>query len=132
MPDNKFRSKFESSFYSKMGPGLEYEKTKLSYVIPASNHKYTPDFHITGTNIYLETKGIWTAQDRAKMVLVKQQHPDKRIIMVFQDAKKPITKGSKTTYALWANKMGIEWMSIPEAKALLDSKSSNSLNNAAS
>lgn len=109
----KFKSKFEQKFWERTK--LPYEQEKLAYVVPASNHKYTPDFHIFGTNIYLETKGRWTVVDRKKHLLIKQQHPDKRIILVFQNPKMPISRGSKTTYAGWAEKNGLEWMTLDEA-----------------
>lgn len=111
----KFRSKFESNFNRLTEGKLSYETTKLKYTVPTSIHTYTPDFHIPGTNIYLETKGRFTSQDRKKMLLVKAQHPDKRVIMVFMNAKTPITKGSKTTYADWCLKNGVEFMSTHEA-----------------
>jgi hypothetical protein len=111
-----FRSKFESTFYNSLPENsVTYEQSVLHYTVPASVHRYTPDFHIPGTNIWLETKGRFTNADRKKMLLVKAQHPDKRIIMVFQDARKPIAKGSKTTYSQWAEKNGLEWMSPLDA-----------------
>ena len=117
---NKFRSKFEQNFYKNLPKGaVTYEQDILPYTVPESQHKYTPDFHIPGTNIYLELKGRLTIQDRKKMLLVISQHPDKRIIMVFQDAKRPIVKGSKTTYALWAEKNGVEWMTPRDAELLI-------------
>ena len=116
----KFRSKFEQSFFKSLpADSVEYESVKLKYVIPASNHTYTPDFHITGTNIYLETKGWFSVQDRAKHLLIKEQHPDKRIIMVFMKANCPIRKGSKTTVSAWAEKNGLEWMTVQEAQELV-------------
>lgn len=115
-----FRSKFEQTFHRNLPKdSVTYEGEVLKYIVPESKHKYTPDFHITGTNIYLELKGRLTIQDRKKMLLVIEQHPDKRIIMVFQDAKRPIIKGSKTTYALWAEKNGVEWMTPREAELLV-------------
>jgi hypothetical protein len=117
---NNFRSKFEANFFKSLPKNsVTYESTILKYLVPESNHKYTPDFHIPGTNVYLELKGRLTIQDRKKMLLVIAQHPDKRIIMVFQDAKKPIIKGSKTTYALWADKNGVEWLTPKEAEDLI-------------
>lgn len=112
----KFKSKFEQRFWEKTK--LPYEQDKLDYVVPASKHKYTPDFKIPGTNIYLETKGRFGAADRKKHLLIKAQHPDKRIIIVFQSPKQPICKGSKTTCAEWAEKNGIEWMTVEEAVKL--------------
>lgn len=109
---HKFKSKFEKHFASLLeanGCDYKYESTKLSYT---THHNYNPDFEV-GPNIYLETKGYWRAADRAKILAVKQQHPDKTIIMVFQDPNKTISKNSKTTYAQWATKNDIQWI-IPE------------------
>jgi len=115
----KFRSKFEDKFNRLTLGKLEYEQQKFEYIVPASKHKYTPDFHISGTNIYIETKGIWTAQDRAKHLLMKAQHPELRIILCFYRSNCPITKSSKTTYEMWADKNGIEHMTIPEVLELI-------------
>ena len=110
MHQNKtFRSKFEERFARSTGKHMEYETKRLVYTVPASEHRYTPDFYDPKTDTYYELKGRWTAADRKKMKLVVQQHPDKNIVMVFQDPKKPIAKGSKTTYAQWADKNGIKW-----------------------
>ena len=43
------------------------------------------------------------------MALVKEQHKDLDIRMVFMHAKNKIYKGSKTTYADWCNKHGYIW-----------------------
>lgn len=43
------------------------------------------------------------------MLLVKAQYPSLDIRMVFWNAKAPISKGSKTTYAMWATKNGFPW-----------------------
>ncbi len=75
---------------------------KIPYVIPASNHKYTPDFYITtksGKSIIIEAKGIWDSDDRKKHLLIRQQHPNLDIRFVFSRSKARIRKGSKTTYA---------------------------------
>ena len=40
------------------------------------------------------------------MILLKEQHPELDIRIVFQDMKKPIYRGSKTTYAKWATDHG--------------------------
>lgn len=113
----KFRSGFEQQFKRAIPNtiNLEYEQVKLKYVQPESHHTYTPDFHLPGTNIYFELKGIWDGQDRQKHLLIKQQHPDKRIILVFQKPNLTISKSSKTTYAQWADKHSIERMTTEEA-----------------
>jgi hypothetical protein len=110
----KYRSKLEKQFHDRL-PHLTYEQDKLTYVIPASTHKYTPDFHIPGTNIYWETKGKFDLADRKKHLLIKEQHPDKRIILVLQAPNQTLTKSSRTTYASWCDKNGLEWMSVEHA-----------------
>lgn len=75
---------------------------KIDYVLPSTNHTYTPDFVITtksGKQIIVETKGIWDYADRNKHLLIRQQHPDKDIRFVFSRSKSRIRKGSATTYA---------------------------------
>jgi hypothetical protein len=97
--------RFQSACEDK-GWNLPYEQDKIKYVIPASNHTYTPDFTVTN-NVYIETKGLWTAADRKKAVLVSQQHPEVTILYVLQRNQK-ISKKSKVTYLDWAAKHGIE------------------------
>ena len=50
------------------------------------------------------------------MVLVKEQNPELDIRFVFMNARNKIYKGSKTTYADWANRYNFEWAerTIPE------------------
>lgn len=87
---------------------VAYEPDVLPYKIPESLHKYKPDFRITDT-MYIEAKGKFVAADRQKMLLVKEQHPNLKICILFQNAFEKIRKGSKTTYAMWCDKHGIEW-----------------------
>ena len=86
----------------ELGVSYTFETLKIPYEIPASNHKYTPDFIITtksGKTLIIETKGIWTYQDRLKHLLIKQQHPELDIRFVFDRSKSKISKVSTTTYA---------------------------------
>lgn len=98
------------------GVPYEYEKHKLAYTVPARDAKYTPDFILNG-KLIIESKGLFVAQDRQKMVLVKEAHPELDIRLVFQRAASPLYKGSKTTYAAWADAHGFLWADhgrIPE------------------
>jgi hypothetical protein len=54
-------------------------------------------------------------------LLIKEQHPDLDIRLLFQNAYNKIRKGSKTTYAMWCEKKGIlyahkqipkQWLSL--------------------
>lgn len=110
-----FRSGFEhivSEIFESNNLETAYEAEKIRYTQPATEHKYTPDFTVvtpSGKKIYLETKGRWVAADMKKMKLIKEQHPDLDIRIVFQDSAKKITKASKTTYGDRATKLGYKW-----------------------
>lgn len=66
--------------------------------------------------MYIEYKGNFTGPDRTKMLLVKKQHPDLDIRLVFGRATNKLNRASKTTYAMWADKYGFPWSEkvIPE------------------
>ena len=91
-----------------------YEQDRLPYVVPVSNHKYLVDFTIKGA--YVETKGRLTGDDRKKMLLVKEQHPDALIVFVFSNKNKKLYKNSKTSYAGWCEKHGFNYLDIKEVK----------------
>ena len=97
-----------------------YEEEKITYTIPETLHKYTPDFRIKKSNnriLYIETKGRWVTADRKKLKLVKEQHPELDIRILFQNAKNKISKKSKTTYGDYADKIGLPWAekTIPDS-----------------
>ena len=106
-----FRSGLEekvAALFEELGVIYEYESTKIPYVI---QHKYTPDF-LSKNGVYLETKGYWDANDRRKIKNVKQQHPEIDLRMVFQNPFNTISKRSKTTYAMYCDKLSIPWTSF--------------------
>lgn len=111
--NDKYKSNFEAEF-AKRYPTVEYEKDKIQYTVV---HTYNPDWKIK-ENVYIETKGLWKAADRAKHLHVRQQHPDVTIYLVFQNPNNKLNRASKTTYADFCDKHGIEWATIdtiPEA-----------------
>ena len=85
-----------------------YELAPIPFVEPAKNRKYTPDFWLAN-GIIIETKGRWTRADRLKMRMIREQHPDLDIRMLFSNARARISKTSKTTYAAYAESIGYEW-----------------------
>ena len=117
-----FRSGLEmdiSESLKSQGIDGEYEQHVISYIKPATNHKYHPDFRLPN-GIFVETKGRFLADDRKKHLLIKEQHPELDIRFLFQSSKTKISKASKTTYADWCNKHGFvyadkiipqEWLS---------------------
>lgn len=89
------------------GIAFTYETLKISYVVPASKHVYTPDF-ILESGLIIEYKGFFDLDDRKKHLLVKEQHPNLDIRFVFE-RDSPIRKGSKTRYSDWCTKNGFKF-----------------------
>jgi Autographiviridae endonuclease I len=109
---SKFKSKFEqhvAALFRRRKVKFVYEADTFPFVQPAIARKYTPDFYIPKTGIYVESKGKLTIEDRKKMLWVKETYPDLRLVMLFQRASNPIRKGSKTTYGDWATANGFDW-----------------------
>jgi hypothetical protein len=106
-----FRSGLEKRIADDLtarGVSFEYEKFKIPYVVPARDAKYTPDYRLPN-GIIVEAKGVFDAEDRAKHILVKEQHPELDIRFVFSRQSAPIYKGSSTTHAAWATKQGFKF-----------------------
>lgn len=64
--------------------------------------------------MYIETKGKFTADDRKKLLAVKEQHPNVVIYLLFQRAYNKLSPKSKTTYADWSEKNGFAWADYNE------------------
>ena len=92
---------------------IEYETDSLSFVTSPQKRRYIPDWTIR-KGIYIETKGRFTAADRKKAIYVKEQHPDVRILYVFQRPSNTLSKQSSTTYGDWCDKYGIEWCAFSD------------------
>jgi len=111
---NFYRSGFEEKVQKALKEAkipYEYETEVIHYTVPASKHKYTPDFIFTradGTKLYVEAKGRFDPDDRKKMLLIKEQHPDIDIRLLFM-RDQPIRKGSKTFYSMWCIKNNIDY-----------------------
>ncbi len=106
-----FKSGLEENVSNQIanrGISVQYESEEVSYVIPASEHTYHPDFRLPN-DIRVETKGRFVLADRKKHLLVKQQHPELDIRFVFTNSKNKISKKSKTTYAMWCEKNGFKY-----------------------
>lgn len=106
-----YRSGLEAKnqeWLEKNGVKAEYEAYKIGYVVPASDHFYTPDF-ILPNGIIVETKGIFAVEDRKKHLLIKEQHPELDIRFVFSSSRSKLYKGSPTTYGAWCEKNGYKY-----------------------
>lgn len=91
-----------------MGVKAKYESFSIPYVIPASNHKYTPDA-LLPNGIIVEFKGLFEAEDRKKHLLIREQFQDLDIRIVFSSSRTKLYKGSPTSYGEWAEKHGIKF-----------------------
>ena len=113
-------NKYKGGFEPLVAADLEarcipfvYESVRIHY---SSSHVYTPDFTLPN-GVIIEAKGYFSAQDRSKMLKVRDQTPTADIRFLFQRAANKIYKGSKTTYAMWAEKHGFKWAegTVPQA-----------------
>jgi len=121
-----YRSGLEDKVAAQIGAALgpeavSYETTKVAFVQPAKNRTYTPDF-VLPNGIVIETKGLFSADDRKKMVLIANQYPDLDIRFVFSNPRAKLYKGSPTTYEDWCVNNGFpcaaklisqEWLTEP-------------------
>jgi len=114
-PRNKYRSGLErdiAHFLKGKRVAFEFETIKVPFTQPAAERVYVPDFIIRKKGkvvCVIEAKGKLDSDGRKKLLWVKEQHPKLRVKLLFQYANNKIRKGSKTTYADWANKHGFEW-----------------------
>jgi Phage endonuclease I len=107
----KYRSGFEKKAAKSLeeaGIKYEYETRTVNYVIPASNHRYVPDFLLTPNGILVEAKGKFDRASRQKMALVIEQNPDLDIRILFM-RDNTISKSSKTKYSDWCKKKNIKF-----------------------
>lgn len=119
-PINKeYRSGLEEEIVKELetaGIEYSYEKHYVDYTLPATKHRYLPDF-VLGNGIIIEAKGVFDVEDRKKHLAIKEQHPDLDIRFVFSNAGTKISKSSKTTYAMWCEKNGFKYATklIPDS-----------------
>ena len=107
---NGYRSGLEEKVQADLanrGVDAEYECFRIPYVVPQSDHFYTPDF-LLPNGIVIETKGRFTLEDRRKHLLLKEQYPELCLRFVFTNSKSKIRKGSNTTYQMWCDRYGFK------------------------
>ena len=115
-------------FLETKGVAASYEEWRIPYVIPASDHHYTPDI-LLPNGIFVETKGLWESDDRKKHLLIREQYPDLDIRLVFSSSRSKLYKGSPTSYAEFCEKHGIlfadklipvDWLKEPKRQVPFD------------
>ena len=112
--------KYRSGLEQRVGDcllaaGIEakHEVETLKYVQPEVTRKYLVDFQITQRpELIVEAKGRFTSDDRKKMLFIRDQYPDRTIVMIFGRASNTISKASKTKYCDWCDANGIAWVDI--------------------
>lgn len=107
-----YKSKFEESVARELKRKkvrFNYEPFKMPFTQPEKHRNYWPDFQIEANSCLIEAKGKLTKEDREKLIWVREQHPGKRIVILFMNSRNKLRKNSKTTYADWATKNGFDY-----------------------
>lgn len=111
--ESDYRSRLEQRIAKQLeeeGVEFDYETLKISFEVPSRKARYTPDFLPKRSRIIIEAKGYFrTTADRQRLIQVKESNPEIDLRLVFQDANKPIYKGSPTSYGKWATDHGFPW-----------------------
>ena len=112
---------YRSGLEKKLADELKVLKVKFSYESlkieweDLAYRTYTPDF-VLNNGIIIESKGMFNAADRRKHLAIKRQHPKLDIRFVFENSRRKLRKGAKSTYGEWCYKYGFLYTSrvIPE------------------
>ena len=114
MIKKKTKNKFEEALLKQLRRAkcdVLYESEKIPYVL--ARH-YLPDFIISTPTgkVYIEAKGYFRPEHKAKMVAVKKQHPELDIRIVFYTAR--------PAYVRWAERHGFKWAEGKVPKEWMD------------
>ena len=103
-----------SKFLKELNVDFDYECIKIEWE-DLAYRTYTPDF-VLKNGIIIETKGMFTAADRRKHLAIKRQHPKLDIRFVFENSRRKLRKGAKSSYGEWCIKYGFRYYDriIPE------------------
>jgi len=86
---------------------FSYESLKIEWE-DLAYRTYTPDF-ILDNGIIIESKGMFTAADRRKHLAIQRQHPKLDIRFIFENSRRKLRKGAKSTYAEWCIKYNFRY-----------------------
>lgn len=103
-----------SDYLKEHNVDFGYECLKIEWE-DLAYRTYTPDF-VLSNGIIIETKGQFMAADRRKHLAIKKQHPELDIRFVFENSRRKLRKGAKSSYAEWCIKYGFRYYDriIPE------------------
>lgn len=71
---------------------LSSKKDVIGYVLNGKEKSYTPDFYLEEYKLYLEIKGYWWGNDKEKMQAVREQAPEKNILIIEKEQYKKILR----------------------------------------
>ena len=94
-----------SDYLKELKQAFRYECFKIEWE-DLAYRTYTPDF-VLGNGIIIESKGMFTAADRRKHLAIKRQHPKLDIRFVFENSRRKLRKGAKSTYGEWCYKLSL-------------------------
>lgn len=103
-----------SEALKEQGEEFGYECMKIEWE-DLAYRTYTPDF-VLNNGIIIESKGMFTAADRRKHLAIQRQHPEIDLRFVFENSRRKLRKGAKSTYAEWCIKYNFRYYDriIPE------------------
>lgn len=110
------RSSLETKVAAELdAQGIEYqfESYRVEYFKDPAT--YLPDF-ILPNGIIIETKGHFESKDRAKHLLIKEQHPNLDVRFIFSDSSTKLTGQKYKEFAKWLNEthsIKVTWNRIP-------------------
>jgi len=96
-----------AAFLKSRQKKVRYELLKIEW-LDLRYRTYTPDFELDH-GIFIETKGIFSSDDRRKHLEIKKQYPKLDIRFVFSNANAKLYKGAKSRYCDWCDKNGFLW-----------------------
>lgn len=119
----KFRSVFERSlaaWFRARNIAFNYETRMLDYCVPVPKGRcgacgsnrvlrrgvYLADFSFPKFSFLIEAKGRFTSRDRTKMLAVKAEGHDVRLVFMRDNKLRP---QSSTRYSDWARKHGFAY-----------------------
>ena len=86
--------------------GVRWEKVSRRreeiwrYEMDGKSRSYTPDFYLPDFDLFVEIKGYWWGNDEQKMKCVREQHAEKRLIILQKDGFSEL----KSTEPEWLRK----------------------------
>ncbi len=112
-------SKFEDTLSKGLLKGWAHHEVTVRYEVPATKHKYTPDFTktINGIEYFIESKGRFrTLKEAQKYIHVRNSLKEhQRLVFLLYGKNKPMPHakkrkdGTRQTHEEWLTKNGFQF-----------------------